>query len=284
MGFWVRLVSRWIAGETVEDAMRVAEEENGRGVSAIINYLGEDLDSEGQVESSVRTYLDILGEIKRRKVSASLSVKPTQMDVDKGIPHCMGHLSKILRVARRQGTFVWLDMEDSGHTDKILRLQSAASKVYSKVGVVVQADLRRSESDVTHLVRKGVTVRLVKGAYKESTKAAFGSRDEVSRNYVRLLRILFERGGRFAVATHDPDILKEALSLDSFYRRRPEFQFLMGIHGDLKTDLAGRGYRVSSYVPFGASWQRYVKRRIMERPDDILLIIYSMFTPRKRAK
>ncbi|MBI4894782.1 MAG: proline dehydrogenase family protein [Candidatus Aenigmarchaeota archaeon] len=280
MGLASFFVRRWIAGESVDDAIGAAVRYNSRGMSAIINYLGEHDCDERVIRKNVSVYLRLLDRIHRKKIRASISVKPSQMHIERKLEHCIVHFRKILDRAKKYGTFVWIDMEGSEHTSRTIESYLSLHRSYKNVGMVVQANMVRSQSDLKYLLEKGAVVRLVKGAYRDGKKTVYGKSD-VRKIYKTMMRMMFEKSRRFAIATHDRTLVGEALRLSRGYRGHLEFQFLMGIKDDIKYGLADEGYNVSDYVPFGTNWRGYVTRRIRENPL-ALLQIFGPFIPRKK--
>ena len=276
MGFWIRLVSRWVAGETREEVLRRAKDENERGLSVMINFLGEELTDEEKASEAVEEYLGLLDEIKKRGLDACITVKPTQLHLLKGRKHALRHFDRIVTRAKRHGIFVWMDMEGEKYTDDTMKLYLVLHRKHRNMGMSMQANLRRSERDLVRMLGKGAVIRLVKGAYRGTPETAFKRGRELDGNYARLMKMLFECGNRFAIGTHDQSLIKMALEMCGTYKKEPEFQFLIGIQQDLKLELVGEGRKVASYMPFGREWRDYIWRRLKERPYDLVLILRSL--------
>lgn len=269
------LVSNWLAGEDRVSGVRAAAEANRRGVGGIINYLGEHTGL-SDVELIVEEYLALLTLMAKKKVDSSVSVKPTQIGLDAGATVFQRNLEMIVEEAERLGIFVWVDMESYKYLDDTLDVYHGVIDRFGNVGVAIQAYLHRSEGDIRRLLSSGGRIRICKGAYRESAEVALRKSADIVKNFSRLLRILFEEGDNFAVATHDEMLIGEALSLSSRYRRDFEFQMLKGVKDNLKNMLIQKGYRISEYIPYGENWLPYVLRRFRERKSSILLILKSI--------
>ena len=276
MNFEQRLVRRWIAGEDIDDVLSEIRKENKKGISSIANFLGEDLTREKSVQQNISEYLKLMEKIKSENLDCSLSVKPSQLHMNRGLEHCREHFEEILKVAKENKIFVWVDMEDSRYTEDTIESYLRLHRKYGNIGIVVQADLKRSEKDLHEILNEGGVVRLVKGAYKENGKIAFQTREEINENFVKLMSVLFESRNYFAVATHDMNLIGVAIILSEKYHRDFEFQFLMGIQEKNKMRLLKNGYNVSNYVPYGKSWKEFISRRVKEKPSNILLILRDL--------
>ncbi len=269
------LVSNWLAGEDRVSGVRAAAEANRRGVGGIINYLGEHTGL-SDVELIVEEYLALLALMAKKKVDSSVSVKPTQIGLDAGATVFQRNLEMIVEEAERLGIFVWVDMESYKYLDDTLDVYHRVIDRFGNVGVAIQAYLHRSEGDIRRLLSSGGRIRICKGAYRESAEVALRKSADIVENFSRLLRILFEEGDNFAIATHDKVLIGEALSLSRRYRRDFEVQMLKGVRDDLKNMLIQKGHRISEYIPYGENWLPYVLRRFRERKSSVLLILKSI--------
>ncbi|MBI4164670.1 MAG: proline dehydrogenase family protein [Acidobacteria bacterium] len=278
--FGRKLASRFIAGETLDDATRVARRLNAEGFDVTLDYLGESVHEAAAAEEATRVYLQILDRIASEKLRSHISIKLTQLGLDIDEAQAQRNLQALWERAAALGTFVRVDMESSAHTDATLRVFRAAQAPPEALGIVIQSYLRRSEKDVDELLRRGARVRLCKGAYKEPPDVAFPDKKDVDRNYVILTEKLLASGGYHALATHDPKMIQAA---KDFARARGlgpgryEFQMLYGIRRGLQRELVRRGYRVRVYVPFGRQWYAYFMRRLAERPANLLFLIRNLF-------
>ena len=171
---------------------------------------------------------------------------------------------------------MWLDMESAEHTDETIEIYHTFFSRYERLGIALQANLKRTENDLNDLLKRGAKIRLVKGAYRENARIAFKSKKEVDDNYLKLMRILFQKSNEFAIASHDEKIIHKAQTLSKKHPRKFEFQFLKGIREEIKSDLIKKKFVVSDYIPYGTNWLAYSVRRIKERKRNILLLGSSL--------
>lgn len=272
----LRIAKRWIAGTTLEDAIKDAKKANSRGVGAVINYLGEDITEDSVAESHTKEYLRLQNEIYNQGIKGCISLKLTQLGLILDKEKARNRLERIAENGSKLKQYVWIDMESSKFTDVTLYLYLAVLESYDNTGVALQAYLRRTQEDIERIITKGGMVRLVKGAYRESREIAFSRRTEIRKNYEKLMERLFNSGIYFAVATHDKYLIDKAIELSNEKKEGFEFEFLKGIREELKDDLVSRGYTVSEYLPYGENWYPYSKRRIYEHPSNIMLLIRSL--------
>ena len=275
MGLLIRFADQWVAGETLEDAVRYTKDVNARGIDAILNLLGEHYEEKRLVEGTLREYLRILAAIERENLGAGVSVKPSQLGLEFGRAYCESMVTPVFDKVRAMGDFLWVDMESSRFTEDTLAMCEDLHERHHGVGVCLQANLRRTPKDLERILEYGGKVRLTKGAYRETQEIAHRSREEIDTAYLRLLKILFEKGDHFAVATHDGRLIEEAIRLSHTHKRIWEFQFLKGVRDPLKRDLVARKYRVVEYVPYGPKWLPYFLRRLRERPRNVLTMVRS---------
>jgi proline dehydrogenase len=271
-----RIAKRWIAGYTLQDAMDAARNANKRKIHAILNRLGEHTPDRRLIQQYVEEYLKLLKTIQTENLQATISVKPSQIGLAAEIPLYRDNLLKILARAEEQGRFVWIDMENSPYTESTVEIYRELISANRELGLCLQANMKRTESDLRDLLPLGGKIRLVKGAYPENGEVAFKRRSELNANYLRLMHMLFEQGGFFAIGTHDEKMITEARNLSRDYKADFEFQLLKGIRDDLKSSLLADGFRVSEYIPYGPEWYNYSKRRMRERKRNILLLIRSI--------
>jgi proline dehydrogenase len=272
---------RFIAGETVDDAIAAVRQIQAQGLLCTLDYLGESVTSLAAADTATREYLQLIQAVDRAGVERNLSLKLTQLglDVDRAI--CVDNLRKILTAAEPCGFFVRIDMESSAYTDATLEIFETVWRLgHRKVGVVLQSCLYRSEKDFERVNALGARIRLVKGAYREPKAVAYQLKSDVDAAYVRIARRLITEGTYPAIATHDEAILDEvkrfvserAVPTDAY-----EFQMLYGIRRDLQNGLRDAGYRVRVYVPFGREWFPYFMRRLGERPANVAFVVRSLF-------
>ena len=267
-----RVARKWVAGYSSADAIKAALDANRRGMSAILNFLGEDTADDEQVGATVQEYLSLMDMMHDKNVQGCASVKPSQLGLAIGYEMCLQNFKKLAARARDLGQFLWIDMESAKFTEDTITLYLELLKENPDVGIAVQAYLKRSGADLLHIIEHGGKVRLVKGAYHELEEHAFASREDVDNNYLRLLKILAESSNFFAVATHDSTLIDEAIRLGG----KCEFQLLMGIRDELKLQLVASKMAVAEYIPYGGQWLPYSVRRIRERKRNLLLLARSL--------
>ena len=271
-----RVAKRWIAGYSLDDAIKVAHDANNRKLRVILNRLGEHTPDERLIQGYAEEYLRLLDQIQAEKIDGTISVKPSQLGLAASPSLYNTNLAKIIERAETYNDFVWIDMENSPYTEETLKTYRELLPSHPQLGVCLQANMKRTESDLKDLIPRGGIIRLVKGAYPESGEVAYKKRREVDANYVRLMTMLFEGGGGFAIGTHDGKLIDKARELAKDHKPDFEFQFLKGIRDDIKPVLIKEGYRVSEYIPYGPEWYNYSKRRMRERKRNILLLLRSI--------
>lgn len=262
---------KWIAGARISDALKRAKELNASHTGAILNCLGEEFEDQQYVSEAVFTYLQLIKEMRKNKVDASISVKATQLGLNIGKGLAGRNYAKIANFARKHGVFVWLDMESPETIDSIISVYETQVRK-GGVGIALQARMRRSEKDLRRLLRKKAIIRLVKGAYKGSSKIAFQTKKEVDENYARLMRNLFKNSKEFTIATHDSRLISEAIVLNRSCRRKVTYAMLNGIRNRYAEELVMSGNHVAVYVPFGSRWSDYAYRRFKERSNTMLIL------------
>ncbi len=267
-----KVAKQWIAGETKDNALFAAKDAYKNGRHAIINKLGEYHTSKNQIRKTVNDYQSIVSSFRRWKIRGAISVKPTQVGLSISQKECFRNLEKIISSARNAHVFVWLDMEASDHTDETIELYYSLFSKYERMGLALQANLKRTKNDLTDLIQNGAKIRLVKGAYREKSQIAYKSKEKVDKNYVKLMKKLFKDGNEFGIATHDSVLIKKAMRLSKTHSKKFEFQMLKGIRDEIKDDLVKKKFVVSDYIPYGTNWLPYSFRRIKERKRNILLL------------
>ena len=276
MGLLIQFAGQWVAGERLEDAVRYTRDLNARGLEGVLNLLGEHYEDRALVEGTLKEYLRILDAIEKAELRACVSVKPTQLGLTLGRAACESRIVPVFDRVRAMGDFLWIDMEGSRFTDDTLAIYEDLHRRHHDVGVCLQANLKRTPKDLERILEFGGKVRLTKGAYRETAEIAHRKRAEIDTAYLRLLKALFEKGDRFAVATHDGKLIEEAIRLSKTHKRIWEFQFLKGVRDPLKRDLVAKGYRVLEYIPYGPNWLPYFLRRLRERPRNVLTMVRSL--------
>ena len=267
-----KIAKQWIAGETKDNALFAAKDAYKNGRHAIINKLGEYHTSKNQIRKTVNDYQSIASSFRRWKIRGAISVKPTQVGLSISQKECFRNLQKIISSARNAHVFVWIDMESSDHTDETIELYYSLFSKYERMGLALQANLKRTKDDLTDLIQRGAKIRLVKGAYRENSRIAYKSKEKVDENYVKLMKKLFKDGNEFGIATHDSKIIEKAKKFSKTNHKKFEFQMLKGIRDEIKADLVKKKFVVSDYIPYGTNWLPYSFRRIKERKRNILLL------------
>lgn len=275
------LVMRFVAGESLKEALHAAEDLASRGLRSSLDLLGENVDTREEASASTHAYLEIVERIAASpsRDLINISVKLTAMGLDLGEDVAEQNLRQLLAAAAKHDIFVRCDMEGSPYTERTIAMIEKVYPSHSNTGTVLQSMMRRTPGDVERLIQLGCRVRMVKGAYLEPPDVAFQDKAEVDRVYVEGCKALLKRGNYPAVATHDEAIIAEikawadaeGISKDSF-----EWQMLYGIRRDLQDALAREGYRVRVYIPYGEQWYPYFTRRLAERPANLVFIAKSL--------
>jgi len=280
-----RAARRFVAGETPDDAIHAIRQANAQGLVATLDHLGENVTNEAQARQAANDYVHILDRIAESGVRSNVSVKLTQLGMDIGRDVVMANLRLVLDAARAHDNFVRIDMEGSEYTQRTLDLyEDLRDEGYENMGVVIQSYLYRSLGDIKRLIKRGASIRLCKGAYKEPASIAFPHKRDVDQNFIACTRLLFSpearaNGVRAAIATHDERMIAWAKALAGeagLTQADYEFQMLYGVRRDLQLALAREGYRVRVYVPYGTEWYPYFMRRLAERPANVLFILRSL--------
>jgi proline dehydrogenase len=271
---------RFVAGETIDEAVRAARDLNAAGMSATLDYLGESVRNREEAEAAADVYLRLIDRIAAEGLEANVSLKLTQMGQDIDEAFLRENVGRILDRAREREIFVRFDMESSAYTERTLDFFGKLwAEGYRNVGVVLQSYLYRSEGDVRRMNELGARVRLCKGAYKEPETVAFPEKRDVDANYVRLMKLLLAEGNYPGIATHDEAMIRatkafaaeQGIGTEAF-----EFQMLYGIRRDLQRQIVAEGYKLRIYVPFGEAWYPYLMRRLAERPANVFFVLDSI--------
>lgn len=276
-----KLTTRFVAGESIEEAIAAIRELNAEGCSASFDHLNESVANPAEAEGEVREYLEILARIDETKIDSNVSIKLTQFGLDLDPELAYTNARTIVAEAARRGNFVRVDMEASSVTQKTLDIfkRLRAEFGLNEVGIVLQSYLRRTYSDAEEMVQLPARMRICKGAYNEPPDVAFPEKKDTDENYVRVMQLLLSSGVYHGIATHDPKMIeatidfanKNGISKDAF-----EFQMLYGIRRDLQRQLSRDGYNMRVYVPYGKHWYPYFMRRLAERPANIWFVMKNM--------
>ncbi len=275
---------RFIAGETVPEAIQAARALEARGLMHTMDHLGESVMTLAEAAQAVREYLEMIDAIVASGVGRNISVKLTQLGLDVDRTSAVGNLQKILDRAEAQGFFVRIDMENSAYTQVTLDIfETLWQQGHRQSGVVLQAALHRTEADIERINALGARIRLVKGAYQEPTSVAHRRKADVDAAYAALMKRLLTHGHYPAIATHDPamiDLAKRWAAAQGIGPDRFEFQMLHGIRRDLQAALVREGYRMRIYIPFGRDWFPYFMRRLGERPANVAFVFRNLLGER----
>lgn len=278
-----RVSSRFIAGETIEDALIASRQLNDQGLLVSLDYLGESVESEADTQEVVNTYRKLIDLIHQRGLRAGVSLKLTHLGLDISEELCLLNLRAILTDAKARAIPVTMDMESSHYTDKTLQIFRTMRHEYDfdNVGTVIQAYLHRTADDMRALAQEGATIRLCKGAYLEPPTIAFPEKADVDANYIAVMRDYLDAPppAYLQIATHDENIIRVAESVirEKRLQSRSEIQMLYGIRTARQLELAKAGFPVRVYVPFGEAWYPYFMRRLAERPANLWFFAKSFF-------
>jgi proline dehydrogenase len=287
LGLARRAARRFVAGETLAEAVAATRDLNQKGLLVSLDHLGESVHSEAHAVRATDEYVELLEAIHAHQLkSASASVKLTQLGLDIREDLCLDNMRRILSKAKAVGADVTIDMEGSPYTERTLSIFRQLHQEFDNVGTVIQAYLYRSEADMQQLAETGARVRLCKGAYKEPPEIAFPHKADVDANYIKLMQHYLlpgcrHNGAYLEAATHDPKMIEATLQNAKAQGTQPnefEFQMLYGIRSATQLDLAQKGYQVRVYVPYGTEWYPYFMRRLAERPANIWFILKNLFS------
>src|SRR4029078_1573869 len=285
-----KFASRFVAGETLPEALAAVKALNAKGITASLDLLGQSVNNEKEARSAANDYLGILDNIRQQNLNANVSVKLPAVGLDISEEPCVAIMRDVPGRSGQYDPFVRLDMESSAYTERTLRLfEDRLYPTYKEnVGIVLQSYLYRTGSDVERAIQLRCRVRLCKGAYKEPASVAFAEKNEVDNNFVKCMHRLLEQGNYPGVATHDPAIIAECKRFVSEHgvdTDRFEVQMLYGVRRDVQEALVREGYRMRVYVPFGTQWYPYLMRRLAERPANVAFItgnvVREMFRRRR---
>lgn len=266
------LAKRFVAGKERKDALKHVHKLNADGVKGLIDILGEHVTEEAQAKQAVDAYRELIQVIDTENLDADVSLKLTHIGLKIDATDCRNHLASLLDEAEEHDCFIWIDMESAAHTEETLELFEDLHEIYDNLGVTLQSKLERSTDDLEALP-DNAAVRLVKGAYKESSDIAYTAQTAIDAHYEALLEYAFKQQNYFAIATHDESLIQYAQELEEEHDRDRdsfEFQSLMGVRDGRERELAAEGYTVGEYVPYGPEWFAYYKRRMIERKNLLL--------------
>jgi proline dehydrogenase len=265
-----RIASRYVAGETLDEAMAMVASLNAEGCMATLDVLGEDVTRKEETEETVVAYGRAVQEIAKRGLDSNISVKLTAIGLKLDPAFCRAQFARIVEAARARDMFVRIDMEDSSVTEETIRIFLEFRERWAKTGLVLQAYMRRTAEDARRAAAVKANVRVCKGIYVEPPQIAFQDREEIRDSFAKTVESLFDAGCYVGVATHDPVLVeraKAAVAKRRLPREAYEFQMLLGVAGTLRRRLVAEGHRLRVYVPYGDAWYAYSVRRLKENPS-----------------
>lgn len=282
--FMRKAVHRFMPGEAIGDALGAAVDLQARGIGTLYTKLGEAITDPAGAQAVADHYVELLASIRDAGIDGEISVKPTQLGLDIDEDMCLGHLRALAAAADAQGSYVWIDMEDSSYVDRTLDCYQRLRASHPNTGICLQAYLRRTARDVERLLPIAPAVRLVKGAYDEPRTIAFKSRREVDANFLGLAVTMIREsrnrpGMRVGLGTHDVDLIEQIAAhaaAAGIAKGAFEVQMLYGIRAREQLRLAASGYRVQTLIAYGAAWYRWYMRRLAERPANVLFAMRQM--------
>lgn len=277
-----KLTTRFVAGETIDEAVAAIRELNAEGCSASFDHLNESVANASEAEAEVKEYLRVLSRIDDTGINSNVSIKLTQFGLELDPELAYKNARAVVEDAARRGNFVRVDMESSAVTQVTIDIfkRLRAEFGLNDVGIVLQSYLRRTYDDAQQLVKLPARIRICKGAYNEPPEVAFPDKKDTDANYIRVMQLLLSSGIYHGIATHDPKMIeatiafaqREGIGKDAF-----EFQMLYGVRRDLQRQLAKDGYNMRVYVPYGKHWYPYFMRRLAERPANIWFVLKNLF-------
>ncbi|MDQ2841528.1 MAG: proline dehydrogenase family protein [Acidobacteriota bacterium] len=275
-----KFTSRFVAGQTLKEGIRVLQALSGEHIAGTLDFLGENVSSLEDAVQSKLSYLAAQNEIERANLPATVSIKLSQFGLDLSESACRANVSALVDCARSMNSRVEIDMESTAYTDRTLRIVTDLQESHPGiVRAVIQAYLFRSEADIRMLSARKIPVRLCKGAYREPPNLAFARKADVDANYLKLMRLLLSEGTYPAIASHDENIVRQAVRYvheQNIAKDRFEFQMLYGIRRDLQRELVSQGFTLRLYVPYGDAWYPYFMRRLAERPANLLFLAKNL--------
>jgi len=283
-GFLRRTVTRFMPGETIDDALAAARQLAEKRIATLVTHLGENIEDRSEAESVTNHYLDVLQRVSAANLPTEVSVKLTQLGLDLDHEFCYANLARLIEATPPDKT-LWIDMEQSPYVDVTLEIYLRARKAYANVGVCIQAYLYRTQKDLDSLIAIGAAVRLVKGAYNEPAEIAYPRKNDVDASYMELAKRLLSpearrAGVRAAIATHDRALIASLIewaAAQGVPKNRLEFQMLYGIQRAEQLRLAQEGYRSAVLISYGTFWYPWFMRRLAERPANVLFLARNFF-------
>lgn len=273
--------NKYIAGDKLSDAVKAVNSLNNKKLMATIDVLGESISEKSEAMKSKDDNIEVLDAIHKNNLDCNLSIKLTMLGLEIDYDFCLSLVTEILEKAKSINRFVRIDMEDSSVTESTIKIFEESKKKFDKVGIVIQAYLRRSEKDILRLTDIGANFRICKGIYVEPGEIAFKDGNEIRQNFLKILRLSLERKSYTGIATHDEYLIKESVKMVKEMNLRKdeyEFQMLLGVKETLREEAVAKGHKMRIYVPFGQRWYEYSIRRFKENPNIAGQVLKSIFT------
>ena len=282
-----RTARRFVAGETLDEAVAVVKELNSRSIKAILNEVGESVTTQAEASQASAVFHELLERIDKEGLDADISLKPSHVGLNFGRDFFYENVADIVQTAQAYGNMVEIDMEGSPDVDATLEVYHRLLDTFGNgsIRLAVQTYLYRTPNDVQRIIEQGGSIRLVKGAYNEPPDIAYQSREEINQATIRCMEAFLspearEKGAYLILGSHDPlliDWLKRESEARGIAKDQFEFQMLLGIRRDEQQRLADEGYRMRVYVPYGSAWYPYFMRRLAERPANVLFMLRALF-------
>ena len=279
--FFKKLTTRFVAGETIDEAVSYIRSINAENCTASFDHLNESVATEAEAEAEVTEYLNILAKISETKIRSNASIKLTQFGLGLDPELAYRNVRRVVEDAHKRGNFVRVDMEDSSVTKVTIDIFKRLRAEYdlNDVGIVLQSYLRRTYADAQELIKLPARIRICKGAYHEPPEVAFPDKKDVDANYVKVMQLLLSSGTYHGIATHDPRMIDATVDFaqrEGIGKEKFEFQMLFGIRRDLQRQLARDGFNMRIYVPYGKHWYPYFMRRLAERPANVWFVMKNL--------
>ena len=276
-----KVTTRFVAGETIEEAVAAIRKLNLEGCSASFDHLNESVGNAAEAEGEVREYLRVLAQIDETGIRSNVSIKLTQFGLELDRELAYKNARAVVADAARRGNFVRVDMEGSNATQATIDIfkRLRAEFDLNNVGIVLQSYLRRTFDDARDLLKLSARIRICKGAYNEPPEVAFPDKKDTDENYIRVMRLLLSSGVYHGIATHDPKMIDATIEFaakEGIKREAFEFQMLYGVRRDLQRQLSRDGYNMRVYVPYGKRWYPYFMRRLAERPANVWFVLKNL--------
>ncbi|HMS64455.1 MAG TPA: proline dehydrogenase family protein [Ignavibacteria bacterium] len=279
--------NKYIAGDKISDAVDTIKALNKKKLMATVDVLGESITDKNEALISKDENIEVLDVLEKNNLDSNLSIKLTMLGLNIDYDLCLSLVTEIMEKAKSVNRFVRIDMEDSSVTEKTIKIFEDIRKKYDNAGIVIQAYLRRSEKDILRLTETKANFRICKGIYVEPEEIAFKDADEIRKNFLKILRLAFEKKAYCGIATHDEYLIKESVKMIremGLKNNEYEFQMLLGVRENLRDGALEKGHRMRVYVPFGQRWYEYSIRRFKENPNVAGQVLKSIFSANKFDK